>query len=140
MDTFPLYNLMSFLGMRYVIAILGFAAILSVVLECIASGDGFSPKTIIINTVVFGTMLFLAVFIIYITYRLFLGDQFHFFALTLSAFIIFLLVSVAIIASNVLSDSSEFHIAQVFLSSAASLAIAAIFSAFVVVARRFMSP
>jgi hypothetical protein len=93
----------------------------------------------ILNAFALGAMLLLVTFVAYAIYKVFSSDYFHFLPLMLSASILFFLVSLTITACTVLSDGSGFHILQILLAMVASLAIAAIFSAFLIVAQRLIS-
>lgn len=139
LDTFPLYNFLNFIGVKYIAVIIVMVVIFSITAEFFGSSGSISPKMTILNAFALGAMLLLAAFIIYTIYKIFVGDYFHFLPLMISASILFLLVCLTITACTVLSDGSGFHILQVLLALIASLAIAAIFSAFVIVAQRFIS-
>lgn len=139
LDTFPLYNFLSYLGPKYIAGIIVLAITFSITVELLGSSGQFSPRMTILNFFAFNAMLLLVAFIVYIIYRISVGDYFNFLPLMISASTLFFLASLTVIACTVLSDGSGFRILQVLLAIIASLAIAAIFSAFVIIARRFIS-
>jgi hypothetical protein len=139
LDTFPLYNFLSFLGTKYIAGITVLAVIFSITAEVFGSSGPISPKIAILNTFALTAMLLLAAFVIYTIYKVFVGGHFLFLPLMISTSVLFFLVSLTITACTVLSDGSGFRILQVFLALIASLAIAAIFSTFVIVAQRLIS-
>lgn len=139
MDTFPLYNFFSLLGVKYVAGITVLVIVFSVAAEILVANGPVSPRMAILNAFALGAMSLLAAFIIYTIYKIFVGGGFHYLPLTTSLSILVFLFSLAIIARTVLSDGSGFHILQVLLALIVSLAVAAIFSAFVIVAQRFIS-
>lgn len=139
LDTLPLYNFLSFLGLRYIAAIIILAAIFSITAETFDQRGSISPLMAILNAVAISAMLLLLAFISYVIYKIYIGDHFRFMPLMVSAWTIIFLASLAVSIRAALSDSSGFHILQVLLPLIASLTMAAIFSAFVKVAQRFIS-
>jgi hypothetical protein len=139
LSVFPLYSFASFLGVKYMTAIVITAVIFSITIEALGSGKNISVSLVVLSFFIVTVMLLVLAFIAFVIYKLYIGEHFYYVPLMSSAFIIFLVASLAVTGHSALSDNSGFHILQVLLPLIASLAIAAIFSAFVIVAQRLIS-
>lgn len=115
------------------------AVIFSITIEALGLGRHISPPMVVLSVFIVTAMLLVLAFIAFVIYKVYIGESFHFVPLMFSALIIFLLASLAVTVRSALADGFGFHIWQVVLPLIASLAIAAIFSAVVKVAQRFIS-
>lgn len=138
LDNLPLYNFLGFLGLKYITGIIILAMILSFATEYLATDSSISLSVTLLNAVVIGVMLLVLAFVMYVVYNLYIGKQFQFMPLAISALIAFFLASLAAGSRTALMDRSEIHI-LVFLALIVSLVGSAVFSAFVKVVQRFIS-
>jgi hypothetical protein len=139
LDTFPLINFFSFLGVKYALGIIVLSIIFSVAADFLLASGPTSPSMAIAGPFAFSAMLFLLAFIVFIMYKLYMGERFQFMPLAASASIIIFAFTLLVTVRTVLTDSSGFHVVQVFLALVGSLAMGAVFSALVKVAQRFIS-
>lgn len=138
LDNIPLYNFLGLLGLKYTTGIIILAMILSFATEYLATDSSISFSIMILNAIVIGVMVLVLAFVMYVVYSLYIGKQFQFMPLAISALIAFFLASLAAGSRTALMDSSEMHI-LVFLALIASLVGSVVFSAFVKVVQRFIS-
>lgn len=139
LNVFPLYNFASFVGVKYMTVIVIAAVVLSIAIEILGPGRHISPLAVGLSVLIVTAMLLTLTFIAFVAYKVYIGQHFYYSPLLFSGFIVFFLTSLTVTGHSALSDGSAFHIFRVLLPLIASLAIAAIFSAFVMVAQRLTS-
>ncbi|HEY0085890.1 MAG TPA: hypothetical protein VGB65_08255, partial [Allosphingosinicella sp.] len=133
------YGFMSFVGIKYAAAIALSSIILSSIIEALGRPGEFSVAALLANAAGMAVMLLTLSFVGFIAYRVSAGEKFDYLSLMFSASVVLFIFCVAGIARTAALESSNLHVSLVALALIASLASAAILSAFVVVAQRFIS-
>ncbi len=139
LDTFPLYDFLSFLGVKYATIGILFAAILVAGTHIFGPGGSISPSHLIFDTIMLSAMLFSLAFIAFIAYRFQSGEDFEFFSVAISASIVFFLSTLAISVHGSLSRDFDFHILQALLPLIACIVIGLVFSAFVKIMQKMIA-
>jgi cytochrome b subunit of formate dehydrogenase len=126
-------------GVRYTVTIALLAIILASVIEAFGRPGEYSATTLLLNAAGMAVTFVTLSFVGFIVYRVSSGEKFGYLSLMFSASLVLFILCATGIARTAALESSNFHVGLVALALIASLAAAAILSAFVVVAQRFIS-
>lgn len=129
MNMSPLYSYFALISGKYAILTLVLAVLMAGIMSSLAnSGKVLSASHIFSNLILLISLLFALGFIVFIGYKIFLGDSYSFSSMFVSSFIVLLLTSASMILRSYAIGGYSFHISHLLLGIFVSLVTSIIFS------------